>query len=237
MNIFDVLYARNTGRIRPRAKITDNLLGLALAGGGYEEKTIDFTPVISISDAKAGNALDYQCKITAVQSGSGDTSPTNIRPISGFTGANISVNGSTVSVSWLSEAGTVYGGVLDVTTGTLTVDRAIYTFTGNETVYKQSNNKIAFPLPNQYRVTGSKNQLCTDFADCVTSGTWAYIGAYDMSEEDFKEYCRNGDVRMTVPLAEPITYTLTPTEITLAEGANTIWADCGDSKLTYLAKK
>ena len=146
-------------------------------------------------------------------------------------------NGSTVSVSWLSEAGTVYGGVLDVTTGTLTVDRAIYTFTGNETVYKQSNNKIAFPLPNQYRVTGSKNQLCTDFADCVTSGTWAYIGAYDMSEEDFKEYCRNGDVRMTVPLAEPITYTLTPTEITLAEGANTIWADCGDSKLTYLAKK
>jgi hypothetical protein len=38
-------------------------------------------------------------------------------------------------------------------------------------------------------------------------------------------------------LAEPITYNLTPTEITLAEGANTIWTDTGDSSMTYLAKK
>ena len=123
MNIFDVLYARNTGRIRPRAKITDNLLGLALAGGGTEEKTIDFTPVISVSDAKAGAVLDYQIKITAKQTGT--PSPQNICPIDGWVGANIHVNSDVIPVSWLSEAGTVYGGVRNLTTGTLTVTHAI----------------------------------------------------------------------------------------------------------------
>jgi len=50
---------------------------------------VDFTPIISVTDALAKPAIDLQCKITAIQEGSGDPSPQNIRPISGWTGANL----------------------------------------------------------------------------------------------------------------------------------------------------
>jgi hypothetical protein len=41
-------------------------------------------------------------------------------------------NGSSVSVNWQTEAGTVYGGTLDVTTGVLTVNSILMQFTGDE---------------------------------------------------------------------------------------------------------
>lgn len=73
--------------------------------------------------------------ITPVQSGTGDPNPTdNIRPITGWTGANIYVSptadiadATTYSVSWSDSAGTVYGGTLDAVSGKLTVDRAYVT--------------------------------------------------------------------------------------------------------------
>jgi len=43
-------------------------------------------------------------------------------------------HGETIPVSWESEAGTVYGGTLDVVSGELVVDRAIHTFDGTDTV-------------------------------------------------------------------------------------------------------
>ena len=54
----------------------------------------------------------------------------NICPISGWTGATISHSGADMSdptvysITFPTEAGTVYGGSLNVTTGVLTVDRA-----------------------------------------------------------------------------------------------------------------
>lgn len=65
----------------------DKLFGQALFGG--VEKTVDFSPIISVSDALAKPAIDLQCKITAVQEGSGDPSPTNIRNIVGFSGLSL----------------------------------------------------------------------------------------------------------------------------------------------------
>ena len=65
----------------------DRLFGQALFGG--VEKSVDFTPVISVSDALAKPAIDLQCKITAVQSGSGDPSPQNIRNIFGWNGLSV----------------------------------------------------------------------------------------------------------------------------------------------------
>ena len=70
--------------------------------------------------------------IEPVQSGSGDPSPDNVRPISGWTGCEVHrtdgenphVIDDTYTISWESEAGTVYGGTLDVVSGELVVDRA-----------------------------------------------------------------------------------------------------------------
>lgn len=52
----------------------------------------------------------------------GDPSPENICPISGWTGMNVNANGTLIPISWQTEAGTVYGGSLDVLSGVLTVD-------------------------------------------------------------------------------------------------------------------
>jgi hypothetical protein len=42
-------------------------------------------------------------------------------------------------------------------------------------------------------------------------------------------------VQFVYPLATPITYTLTPTEIKSLLGDNNIWADAGDTTVTYRA--
>lgn len=43
------------------------------------------------------------------------------------------------------------------------------------------------------------------------------------------------DVQVVLPLATPITYHLTPQEITTLLGQNNIWADTGDMSVTYRA--
>ena len=95
--------------------------------------------IITLIDAANYAASDLVIDIDPVQSGSGDPSPDNIRPISGWTGCNVVVSpttdaedGTTYSIPFPSEAGTVYGGTLDVTNGTLTVDRAMVTLDGDD---------------------------------------------------------------------------------------------------------
>ena len=70
---------------------------------------------------------DLVAEIVPLQSGSGDPSPDNVRPITGWTECNVVVSptedaqdGETHTISFAS-AGTVYGGSIDVTTGVLTV--------------------------------------------------------------------------------------------------------------------
>ncbi|MBR2716200.1 MAG: hypothetical protein IKD79_00500 [Oscillospiraceae bacterium] len=81
--------------------------------------------VASFSDGAEGLPVkDLLVNIEPVQEGSGDPAPDNVRPISGWTGANIVVSptedaedGTTYNLDWTDEAGTIYGGTLDVTTG------------------------------------------------------------------------------------------------------------------------
>ena len=78
--------------------------------------------VVEISDGAENIPVkNFVINIEPVQSGSGDPSPDNVRPISGWTGANVNANGTTIPITFPSEAGTVYGGALDVTRGLLSV--------------------------------------------------------------------------------------------------------------------
>ena len=56
-------------------------------------------------------------KIYPVQSGTGNPSPDNIRPISGRTGITLTCNNKTINIDWANEVGEVFGGMLDVTNG------------------------------------------------------------------------------------------------------------------------
>ena len=103
-------------------------------------------------------------------------------------------SGTTTSISWESEAGTVYGGTLDVTNGVLTVDRAQIAHYNGET------------LPGEW----------ISDRDAYAPGTTPTTRAQVVYE-----------------LATPITYTLTPQEISTLLGTNNFWADVGDTTVTY----
>lgn len=105
-------------------------------------------------------------------------------------------HGETHAILFPSEAGTVYGGTLNVTTGKLTVDRAMIA----------SYNGEALP-----------GEWISD-RDVYASGTAPTTGS-----------------QVVYALAEPVEYDLTPTEVNTLLGENNIWADCGDSTVEYRA--
>lgn len=196
---------------------------------------------------------DLAIAITPTQSGSGDPSPDNVRPISGWTGANVHVNDDVIAIDWQSTAGTVYGGSLDVTTGVLTVDRAMVdlgtlNWGANYTaVYSTTINDIlpAVEPPYANRQSGA---ICSAYAPdsqysvdtTMTDKRWLRTAkkffVKDTSYADAASFktAMNG-VQLVYELATPQTYQLTPTEVSTLLGANNVWADTGDTTLTYRA--
>lgn len=66
--------------------------------------------------------------INPVQTGSGTPSPSNVRPIDGWTGAILTGDNvneqSSYSIDWAGSVGTVYGGTLNVNTGLMIITHA-----------------------------------------------------------------------------------------------------------------
>ena len=160
--------------------------------------------------------------------------------------------GQTYSISWQTEAGTVYGGTLDVTTGTLVVDRAMVTFDGTQAVgfaEGTSTNRIAW---NAYVTEGAigtafiSNLLkLSEPASSIKSDPWLIYNGNGVprmfmtvpkniaSIEDFNAYAKQNNINVVYYLAEPQTYQLTPVEITTLLGQNNIWADTGDIEVKF----
>ena len=197
----------------------------------------------------------------------GGTQPTvwtpysNICPITGWTGANIYVSptddpadGRTYSVAFPTEAGTVYGGTLDVTSGVLTVDRAMVDLgTRNYNRVSGSDGTFVFTSGG---FAGKKTGIANIISDCLlttTITTWTnpkpnnsicgsatsttvVIRADNYENANDLKTALNGH-HAVYELANPVTYQLTPQQIITLLGTNNIWADAGDITIKYLAKK
>lgn len=117
MVFYDVLFNRKYGRKR---------------GGFYEQlfsgskkatyKTVSGAS-INITDAASGKAKSLIVDINPVQSGSGTPSIENVRSISGALSSELTLNGDSYPATWETEAGVVYGGTFNFTTGVLTADK------------------------------------------------------------------------------------------------------------------
>lgn len=162
--------------------------------------------------------------------------------------------GSTYSVSWETEAGTVYGGSLDVVSGKLTVDRGYSKLSDLASWGSNSNltnGIMRAVIPNV--VKPGSSVVTTAIMDCrkaVAYGplqpTWttAFAISYEgrivvpmnrtITEEEFlSEY---GNHEVCYPLATPTEIQLTPQEVTTLLGNNNIWADSGNIlELEYTA--
>ena len=198
-------------------------------------------------------------KIEPVQNGSGDPSPTNVRLITGRTGASVVVSstqdaqdGTTYPVSWESEAGTVYGGTLDVVSGVLTVTHG-YVDLGTLTWEMTSADSHIFRSTDltNHRETNEINYKCSIYLSITSrfsagqmedktckgnnsQGNYFYVRDVAYSDATTFKQAMNG-VQLVYELATPQTYQLTPVEVKTLLGLNNVWADTGDVEVQYRA--
>lgn len=145
-------------------------------------------------------------------------------------------NGSTYTIDL---DGTRYGGVVDATNGTMTVDKvSVDLGTLNWTVANHRFNTLV-PLTNAvptqlgmcsvYKSDYGAATRTVDKSICVMNGA-GFVYIYDTSKEEdaatFKT-AMNG-VQLVYELATPITVQLSPTPVKSLVGTNNIFADCGD---------
>ena len=305
---------------------------LAQLANSGELKTVSGNP-ISVSDALARPAESLVIEILPYQSGSGDPSPDNVRPISGFTGVNIPHTGKNLfDIELLSATNiTVSDGVatgkaynfyqahkngvsgLSVPNGQVTLSATAYTnasdgTTGNGLlfifVYTDGTQTPALSFPNSTtsRTTKTVTSASGKTVDTIKvsyaslgSNTWyvdsvqlevgatasdfePYTGttyAIDWTDEAGTVYGGSLDVVSGVLTAVPYygsyngetlvgpwvssmdkyvagttptigaqvvdmggtgtNIQLSATDVELLEGNNTIWNDVGDMTLEYLA--
>lgn len=163
----------------------------------------------------------------------------------------------TLSITFPSEAGTVYGGTLDVTNGVLTVDKAMVDLGAMTWFYQNISNHERFGgtgIRNTVAVPASTDvavdAICSRYKVITANQTYnhnAGIGI-SVSNSDGTIYVYDGaytdstafrtamsGVQFCYPLATPITYQLTPTEVKSFLGQNNIYTDCGNVSVKYHA--
>jgi hypothetical protein len=150
--------------------------------------------------------------------------------------------------------GTVYGGQLDVTGGKMVVDRAITDLgTLVWTTYSSPDRHVfraAYPSPRPYvgdpalpphAICSSYYPMAYNQISASDNGAFSFGGervvVIDHRFSDATSFgsAVNG-VQLCYELANPFEITLTPTQIEMLLGENNLWADAGDSTLTYYAE-
>ena len=139
-----------------------------------------------------------------------------------------------ITCTWQTEAGTVYGGTVDVVTGVLTVTDAIYNPTGSEGGYTQQTGRVAFAVPREYRGGEVVDRPCSDFSIIAGGTAYCYVTT-DMTVEELKAYFQQHTVQMLLGLTDTLTYQLTPQQISTLLGNNTVFVDTGSVSVTYQA--
>lgn len=164
--------------------------------------------------------------------------------------------GQTVNVQFPSEAGTVYGGTLDVINGVLTAETVYREFDGSsdeawEGTGASGTTSQVFLLP-WADVRGAtfdgKTIICNQALETDSSGDPAYGFCKNSSVHynirvnimptavlltEFRAYLSQHPLQIVCPLVTPLTYQLTPQQISTLRGENNIWSDAGDVTVTY----
>lgn len=167
----------------------------------------------------------------------------------------------TLAVSWQDEAGTVYGGNLNVTTGVLTVWGKMYTIDGTQSVTMLTTTnpdvkRFSVSIPNDSITTTADDEDI--YCDMLPTSTNASVSAGNMgihyrlngshniilcfgtsvaltSETEYNTYVSEHNLTIVYKLATPTTYQLTAHELSTFLGANNFYCDTGDTEVVYRA--
>ena len=208
--------------------------------------------IATFDDGSANPIIELTANIEAVQSGSGDPSPSNIRPISGWDGANVWVQAEVdptaeadYSISWQTQCGTVYGGNAKVFKDggkwycTVTATHKKLSLSQSEATYNSGWNCWVLQSISDSKVVSDNNTPPNVIGDrykaIKASGytTSHSIGTITQNTSGYW-FFDNGstttcDGEIIYELATPTTTTFEiSTEIATLLGDNNIFADCGD---------
>ena len=199
--------------------------------------------------------VELTAEINAVQEGTGDPSPDNVRPISGWDEITVTHDGIDVEISLGDD--TVYGGTYN-SDGTLTVKAALKTFDhtsnwsaeslsiganfyvpmGSEFKKGQYGNSPYFKC-NASKASETSNIQNANVCLISGSGNFNYAWGATLScstAEDFKTYLETNELTIEVyaELATPTTLTVgILTFNTNGEGSTIISCDSGDVTVKY----
>lgn len=167
--------------------------------------------------------------------------------------------GASYPVTWQTQAGTVYGGTLNVTTGVLKVDRVCVTFTENDawvTAGSVGNGNLRYyvslPVLPDTTKSGATTMCSCAVYSAGNNGAWSTYnygttnngffmmkngdgGAGFTSLDDFKTWVSTHTVQLCYYLATPQVIQLSPTEIKTLKDFNQIYSDIGKLTITYIA--
>lgn len=210
--------------------------------------------------------VELIANIEPKQSGSGDPSPSNVRPISGSSSVVISVadeNNIVQSTKTIDLGRTVYGGTLNVTTGVLTVTKALFQYDADN-IPTMSLGGMAAALGdkkrifiNQPGISRGQGQSVIDNVYCdkykSLSAVTQYTGVEGIAIRDssatgfyiydediqtvaaWQDEIRANGLQIAWDLEETQTYQLTPEQVKTLLGVNNISADTGNVSVTYRA--
>lgn len=190
-----------------------------------------------------------KCAVTLepIQSGSGDPSPANPRPITGWTGTAVNVSGAdtstptTLSVTFEPYTNTVYGGTYDFVSGVLTVDKAL--LTKNTSAMDNSENYPGWKNSGVKALMGegistvvySTLNIGNEFSiNTNNANDILFLSKNSYSKTQSEWISLAQDIQIIVPLAQHIEVQLTPQQISTLAGENNVWGD-GTIELTYLS--
>lgn len=145
----------------------------------------------------------------------------------------------------------IYGGTLDVGKGELVIDRAEVTFDGDN-VWSAYASQNGFLTGLDDMVIGRANSGLSNWLPTIPYATvfgllfgannnvlYACHITDNMSDitdvASWKTYLASNPLQVVYPLAEPISVTLTPTEVDSLLADNNVWADSGDVSVVYRA--
>lgn len=154
----------------------DNVISATGGGGGIEFTKIESGSLVSVNDAADLPVVDLAVEIKATQSGTGDPTPSNVRPISGWSSVNTNRTGKNL-INW-KVSSTTFEFILPPSSYVLssngTLATGLWHFRGYDADGNLYTSKDALGLGSAWTHSSSSHwnyaQGSTTFAFTVPSG-------------------------------------------------------------------
>ena len=221
--------------------------------------------IVRFLSQRAKPIKSIAANFTLVQSGTGDPSPDNIRPISGHTGCDIfdkaEYDPQATPTATVTFPSTVYGGTMTINedgSGSVVATMGMKSisdlnFTAPYSIGTPGENVFRSAVVNEMQA--ACDPICSAYKTKAWGETITYLGDYQIQtgysaatqQQIFinsKDYNKNtlsdwksafGSQTVVYPLATPVTIPLTASQIQTLVGNNVVWVTDADGDITVKA--